>query len=367
MLRLILLRLLESYFRHRWLYLVPIVLMLGLAAVYITSQKPQYISEGILYVQKGSLLNSLTAIGNDSFPWLTPAQEAANEINDLKKTDAFIRAIIRNTDLEEEMTSNPANIEETLEEVRVSVWVRPEGTNQLLIGAAHEQREIPTQLVNSIVENYVQWQINEDLSESLVAQEFFQDLAEDYNEDLEKARQEIDNYLLEHPEPERGERSQFEQNQIARLDGIVRLAEQRYVKAIENDEVARLAMTQAEGSIKQTYFLIDAPKMPLGPEISMKSLAVDAAIFGVVGVILSAIGIVGDILLDRSLRFQLDVENQLNLPVLASLPDTTESIQAYRKQETTQTLETSRNAFNPVSHLKRILSQNPVAEPQKKQ
>ena len=345
MLRLVLLRLLESYFRHRWLYLLPIVLMLGLASAFIYLKEPVYLSEGILYVQKGSLLNTLTSVRNDSFSWLTPAQETAAEIGDLMKTDAFVRAVVSKTDLESEMGGGPTQIGEVLQSVREAVWVRPEGTNQLLIGAAHENRVLPAQLVNAVVDNYVQWQINEDLTESIVAQEFFQNLTDDYRADLNMARQELDEYLITHPGPERGERPEIEQIQIARLEGNVRLAETRFSKAVENDEVARLAMTQSESSAQQSYFLIDAPQVPLGPEVSLKDLVTDVAIFVIVGAILSGVGIAGGALLDRTLRVPLDVHHGLNLPVLASLPDVTDLL-ILHQQEPSPVSDASSSSIN---------------------
>ena len=338
MLRLVLLRLLESYFRHRWLYLLPIVLMLGLAVAYIFMKEPVYISKGILYVQRGSLLSSLTSGRNDGFTWLTPAKETAAEINDLMKTDAFMRAVVSKTDLEEELNGGPAQIADVLEAARKAVWVRADGTNQLLVGAVHEDRLLPAQLVNAVVDNYVQWQINEDLTESIVAQEFFQDLADDYLADLNKARQELENFLVTHPEPERGERPQLEQIQIARLEGAIRLAEGRYSNSVEKDEVSRLSMTVAERSAQQAYFLIDAPEIPLGPEVSLKDLVINVAIFVTVGAIFSGAGIIGSAILDSSLRVPLDVHHNLGLPVLASLPDVT-NILTLQQEETNQVKE----------------------------
>ena len=363
MLRLVLLRLLESYFRHRWLNLLPIVLMLGLAIASIfLQQKPLYLSEGILYVQRGSLLNSLTSVRNDSFTWLTPAQETAEEINDLMKTDAFMRAVVSKTDLEDEMSGSPVQMAELISGARESVWVRPNGRNQLLIGAAHEKRTLPAQLVNAIVDNYVQWQINKDLTESVVAQSFFQDLTLDYLADLEQARQQFDEYLIAHPEPERGDRPHIERIQIARLEGNVRLAEQRYAKTIESDEVARLAMTQAESLVQQSYFLIDAPKDPFGPEVSLKSLVVNMAIFIIVGVIISGAGIVGGALLDRSLRVPLDVQHGLNLPVLASISDVTELL-LLSQEESKQVTDISPAADITQTATKQMQGQNTLVEP----
>lgn len=358
MLRLVLLRLLESYFRHRWLYLLPIVIMIGLSVVFIKFKKPLYISEGILYVQKGSLLNSLTSIRNDSFSWLTPAQETAEEINDLIKTDAFMRAVISKTDLEAEMDGGLAQTAEVIQTTRQSIWVTPNGSNQLLIGAAREDRELPAQLVNAVVDNFVQWKINEDLTESTVAQEFFQNLTVDYEADLIQARQELDEYFLNHPAPERGERPEIEQIQIVRLEGDVRLAEQRYSNAIANDEVARLAMTKAESTAPQSYFLIDAPKVPLTPAISLTDLIVNVVIFIIVGVIFSGVGIVGSALLDRTLRVPLDIEHNLNLPVLGALPDISSVLATYETQPAPDS--SSAVAADKV----KTTSQTTLAEPQ---
>jgi hypothetical protein len=54
MARLIILRLLDSYFRHRWLNLLPIVLMIGLASASFTLAEPEFVSRGRLYVQKAA-------------------------------------------------------------------------------------------------------------------------------------------------------------------------------------------------------------------------------------------------------------------------------------------------------------------------
>ena len=83
MARLIILRLLDSYFRHRWLNLLPIVLMIGLASASFTLAEPEYVSRGRLYVQKASLLSSLTQIPSDGYSWRTPTQIALSEFQEL--------------------------------------------------------------------------------------------------------------------------------------------------------------------------------------------------------------------------------------------------------------------------------------------
>ena len=72
MARLIILRLLDSYFRHRWLNLLPIVLMIGLASASFTLAEPEFVSRGRLYVQKAALLPSLTQLPARGTPGAPP-------------------------------------------------------------------------------------------------------------------------------------------------------------------------------------------------------------------------------------------------------------------------------------------------------
>jgi uncharacterized protein involved in exopolysaccharide biosynthesis len=326
MVRLILIRLLESYFHHRWLYLLPILLMMGIATAYIFLQTPLYLAGGVLHVQTDNLINTLTVGSNTNFSWATPAEQKTREISDLLSTDAFVRAIISETDLESQMSGGPDVISSIIDDVRKAVWVTPAGDNQLLVAASYEDPNITYQLVTALVDTYVNWQINVELTESANAQKFFADLAQEYKSDLEIARQEFDNYLLTHTEPERGTRPQIEQIQISRLEGEVNLASERYASSIDKEETARLAIIQAESTIQQSYFLIDAPKVPTSAEVSRKSQVVTAAIFVIIGVIISGIAIVGNALLDRSFRVPLDINQILNLPVLAAVPDVNKAL-----------------------------------------
>lgn len=360
MIRLIIIRLLESYFRHRWLYLLPIVLMTCAAFSYLGLQEPLYLTEGILHVQNDSLISSLTIGSNNGFSWQTPANEATVEINDLLKTDAFVRAIISQTDLESEMSGGPVTVKKVLSDVREAVWVNPEGANQLLVAASYKDPIITHQLVNAMVDNYVNWQINVQLTESANAQEFFIDLTEEYRGDLEIARQDLDAYLLSHVEPERGSRSQIEQVQISRLEDEVKLARERYAKSIDNEELARLAIIQAENTIKQSYFLVDAPKVPTAPEVSLKTLAVSAMIFVIVGVIISGVGIVVSALLDRSFRVPLDVYQILDLPVLATVPDVSKVL-AQTEKEKVDKKEASTDTGNSENERGKLRDPQPVS------
>lgn|GEM_PF-394228 len=321
MLRLVLLRLFESYFRHRWLYLLPIVLMGAAAGVYISSMAPTYSVSGTLYVQNGTLLASLTDIRSDGFTYVTPAQATSSELYQLLNSHAFLRAIIQQTDMESKMGQGEAVATETIDEAKSAISLQELGNNLVMIMARHEMPRIAHQLADSTIETYTQWKINLNREESVAAQDFFTDLIKTYSAEVDPARVALDSYLKTRPRPIQGERPEEESVEIKRLQAALDTVEERLSRAENQEESARLALTQAESTVRQTYFVVDAPTRPLTTERSKKALLLAIALFVFAGVFISATGVVGGALLDDSLRFPIDVVHGLNLPVLTMVPD----------------------------------------------
>ncbi|MFO7681966.1 MAG: lipopolysaccharide biosynthesis protein [Chloroflexota bacterium] len=336
MLRLVILRLLESYFRHRWLYLLPIVLMTAAAIAYYLLLKPVFIARGVFYVQQESLLTSITSLRDVGYTWETPAQTTSGEFSELLQTDAFVRSVIERTDLEAEMAKGTEVVQQTIEEVRESVWLSTLGNNQIRIQAQHESPSLSQQLVTATFDTFLQWKINADRNEGQVAADFLVGLVADYKVELETARQTLNEYLIAHPEPLRGDRPAIEALEIRRLESEINLAQDRYSSALDKDEDARLSVAQAANAIRQTYFLIDAPEIPTEPGTSLKEIVINMLIFMVVGVILSIVGIVGGALLDRTLRFPIDVSYGLRLPVLTEIRNLTPKKSRWRRKTSRQ-------------------------------
>ncbi len=323
MFRLIVLRLLESYFRHRWLYLLPILLMTAAMAFYIAFVPAPYTAEGTLYVQQETLLSSLTSVRSNGFGfrYVTPSEETVGELYQLMNSDGFLRAIVQQTDLESRMNEGPKAIEETLTEARDAVWFRSLGNNLVAINATYTMPRVAAQLVESTIETYTLWKTNISHDESVAAQDFFVDLVATYRTELDAERRTLTNYLISHPEPVRGNRPPEEAATISQLSAAVDLAEERLRNAENKEEDAQLALAQTESNIRQSYFVVDAPQVPLEPKRSKKELALVLALFLAAGMVFSVAGIVGGALLDRTLRFPIDISQGLQLPVLALIPE----------------------------------------------
>lgn len=326
MYRLIFFRLSESYFRHRWLYLLPILLLMLFGAGYLVITKPSYTAQGILYIQTDTYLSQLTQQNTSTTStnfWNTPAQATSNEINELIQTDAFIRAVIQETNLEKMMNRGPKVVSDTIDAVRKDVWVTPQGDNQVSIGAKYEDSQVAVQLANGVIDNYIRWHTNGRRNDSEVALAFFTNLIGQYRSELEKAHTAMADYIQAHPAPQRGDRTEMEKMDIARLQSDITLAENRYSSAMEKEENARLSLAQIDSEMKQIFTVIDAPHIPPNTNgNSKKDMAIKMGIFTGVGLLLSAGLIVGTALFDHSFLLPSDIQGQLSLPVLAVIPDT---------------------------------------------
>lgn len=319
MVKVVLLRLFESYFRHPLLNLAPLLVALIAGGAYLAITPPQYVATGNIYVEKESLLAVLTASDNADV-WVTAAEGTLTELEELLSTKAFVRSAIQNTKLEAEMSKGPDAIAATMDFFISSIKLDTPGEKLVMIAATSDDPELSSQIVNATLGAYVQWKIYNDFQESVAAQAFFEQQIPPYIEQVNKTRQALVAYLKAHPVPVVGDRPAQEDIEIERLQAEVARAEERLNAAQANEESARLSMAESESVTRQTYLVIDQPEIPTDSELTVASIATTIAIFGAVGLVVSIVIIVVSALSDRSMRFPIDVRHVLSLPTLALIP-----------------------------------------------
>lgn len=316
MLRLILLRLLESYFRHRWLYLVPLVLMLATGVAVAWLVPATYTATATMSIEKESLLAMLTSNGQSAGAWRNPAEVTTAELRELLATAAFTQSAMEKTAWAGLLNSDQRAIRMAFAAFRDAIEVTSLGEKLVAISAEDTDPHVAQQMVDAVLATYIQWQVTKNSQESVVAQKFFADLIDRYRQDLRRSRHALQSYLEIHPEPTTGSRPPAEQMEIARLEAEIWRGEERLSEALKNEERARLAQAKAESLSQQTYTVIDAPGVPVDTQ-SLRRTALVIGAFAVVGLFLSVTGIVVGALMDRTLRFSVDVRQALHLPVLA--------------------------------------------------
>ena len=312
-----LLRLLDSFFRHPVLYLLPLVLFALLGAFVVVNQETEYRSDGVVFVEDRTFLSSLTEVRGAEGGYQTPAGYTSGQLNSLLQTDAFLAAVVEQSGLADPATLAPADYEQ----LRSSLGSWEAGENLMHVWAAHQQPEVAHGLAGATIESLIQWQIDADISQSSAAEGFLNPLTDRYREDLAAARESLEEYLQSHPAPEDGERPASQQLVIDGLTAEVSDANARYTDALGKEESARLATAQAESDVRNRLKVIDEPKVPVSPQGSLRTSAITLALFLMIGTVLSLGAIVAGAVVDPSLRFPSDVERRLGVDVVASLPD----------------------------------------------
>jgi len=324
MTRSFVIRLLESFFRHRWLNLLPTILLVGAGIGYVFLKPREYTTQGLIYVPGTTYLATLTNLTTDpGSPWVTPAVGTTNEIKELLQTDTFIRSVVQKTDLAPRLTGTPVAVRQLIIDVRSAVWATAQGDNQVLVGSLYKNPVVAYQIASATIENYTQWRIDANLAQSSAAETFFTDLVQQYSAEVDTARQALNQYVLQHPAPLIGNRPDNEQIEIDRLKSDLDQAQTRYTTALGKQEDARLAASQTTVNTRQSLYVVDAPTIPDQPTTSLKQTALQSGLFVVVGFLLSIAAVVGGAILDRGFLHPLDVTVHLELPVLAIVPDTT--------------------------------------------
>lgn len=314
-------RFFDLFFRHRWLNLLPLVLLCIAAVVFLT--QPVYVSHASIYVQRGTLLDDLIQIRIRDDPFsgttvLTAAQLAANEFKELIQTEAFAYAVIAKSDLSAELNGTPSQVRRVLREYREAFSAEAEGDNLVVISFEAETPALAHQFAAATVEAYRSWKISKDVQDGQIAQSFFEEIVIPYEEDVADAQDALRIYLEDYPEPAVGTRPVEEELQIRQLQNKLDLAEQRLKDVLDKAESARLALAQTERDVDQTYKVVDVPVVPPEPEPFYYKWAL-ALVFPVVGILLAIFIVLGRCSADRTVVSRYDAEEEFELPVLAEV------------------------------------------------
>jgi uncharacterized protein involved in exopolysaccharide biosynthesis len=319
MFRLVILRITETIFRHRWSYLLTLLLPLLLAVPVFFFVPPSYKVRGTVYVQSESLLTALSS-ETDTPSWINFAQETLSEAQSLLYPESFAAGVIEKTDWRDRLAISPREREEVIDKYRQAMTISAEGNNIVVFSAQDPNPVLAQQLATETMKAYVEWRTNFIRTDSEIAQNFFADLVVRYEADLEQAEQDLRDYLLMYPDPVRGSRSSEELFEIDRLQSAVQEAAVRVRDAREKEENARLALTKATSGALQEYLVIDAPSVPTNPPSLLTRIVLIFGGFLALGLFLAIARLALALTLDRSLYFPVDVLHGLKQATLAMLP-----------------------------------------------
>jgi capsular polysaccharide biosynthesis protein len=315
-----LLNVLETFFRKPVLYLLPVFLLTALGVMTAMNSSKEYQSTGVLNASAGSLLNEITEQSR-SYGFERPSTVTARNINNLLRTSVFLGTVIQLAELDDEVDNGFL----TTDQIRSAISARASGDTLVAVSATTQVPELSQALASGTLRGFVEYVKSQDIADAQVRYDTYQSLYDANVRRLQEAEQELEDYLLAHPEDANGERPITEELEVDRLSTAQRRAEDA-IQATQTDLTdATLARDVASTVVDRQLRILDEPGMPGAPTSGVRDKVMTVGIFFVLGAALSLAFVVLAAVLDRSVRLPSDISSKFGLEVLGVVPSATRS------------------------------------------
>lgn len=308
----------EAFFRRWPIYAALFLGCIGIGAVLVSNSTDEYTSQGSVFVDSQSLVANQSGVRETgSFSFLSPAQFTSQELNGLVRTEVFIEAALERAGAE--LDSDPILRRSQIDQLRASVSSSANSENLVAVVVTTPDPELSFRVASGVIEEFVRFKIDLDVTESGASERFFADLVESYEADLEAARTDVERALRGVTDVQ--QLTADRQLAVERLQEAEALAEERYTAALTNLEASRLATLQTETDVRQRYSVFDPPVIPVEPNGGLIDSLVVVLGFAILGLGLALAGPILSAALNRTVVFAEDVVSQAaGHPVLAILP-----------------------------------------------
>lgn len=308
-------RLLETFFRRWWLYLIPLVLFTGVGVYSAMGSGTGYRSVGVVDLSRDTLVQELTELRGEVYGYDSPATTTTRTLNSLLGTATFLGNVAERAGVLPDLESG------LLDRTELRSWIttQADGDTLMQVAAITEDPDLSARVAEGVIESYVDYEVQGDIAESTAAEAFFDRQVETYQTELDAAQQELAEYAVANPSLV-DERPLDQQVQVDLLQNRVDLAETKVAGAQQQRDDSRLATEQAELDARQQFRMVDVPAAPEAPEPRLRKSVIVVALFFVVGLIMSVVAVVLGSVVDRSFRSSDEVEHLLDIPVLTVVP-----------------------------------------------
>jgi len=333
-------RLLETFFRHRLLLLGPVVLVLVGATGWVFIQPPTYDSSVRLWVERQTLVPD-----PNSNPYLTPAQEQAGVLTELVSTKYFDVKVGKRSPLAEAVRTSAATSQggirtrlmrllhlapepapltqsqvddQVYNTILASTLVIPTGPEIITVTFGSGNSVMAQQVAQAIVDQYMDETLTNQRVAADAAVAFYTSQQKQSQADLSVADKAVDDYLLANP----GQRSanaipDARMLQLRRDDDA---AHQRLQSVLDKLDQARLNRVALDQSGVNGMRVLDKAEVPTAPS-SIKKVILQAVGVGLVlAVLILVVGVLALTWLDSTIRRPQEVETILDLRPVGSVP-----------------------------------------------
>ncbi|MFK7804085.1 MAG: hypothetical protein AB8G95_20800 [Anaerolineae bacterium] len=320
MIRLIIIRFIETIARNFVVIIAPAIIVTLLFAVLQVIKKPQYLSGATVQIRYNDEISKV--IGYEKFETdpKDPSERMVWELQELMQTDAFVDKIIAQVDFKDHNGVNPvANTQSEMREyLRDNVQFLITGLTQIGILVYMPTYTSSIDVTNAIYDLYLTHQIETFGGTGRDLVEFMTLYLDAKTNQRDLVNAELSAYLKSHPEHPFYKRREIEEAQIS----LLITARDDLTSDIEYTEdildLGFLVEGTSDRYFKETFILLDAPFEPV--PMTTKTKKITGVIQGaVLGTFLSIVTIGLLVIFDRRITLPLDLLNITDLPLLTMI------------------------------------------------
>ncbi|MGI9146806.1 MAG: hypothetical protein ACR2IK_09705 [Chloroflexota bacterium] len=324
-------KLLETFFKHKLLLLLPAVLIPAIVSpLAVMANPPVYETSVSVWIDRPAYLTTK----DTATPWVTEVQTQTGRLSELLRTRAFVADVASRTSLAAANNSvaGQARLSALIAQ-GVTIGSAPGGTGPntsehlLVIKVAAPTAQLSYELCKSIVDAYQEKTAADQSDQAGVAVDFYQSRVQDAQQALTKASGDLRRYTSAREadgadlSPDRAAGAVSAAMLDPKLSAL-----QSNVQAAQLDfNSAEAALTRAQQDavasvqgLQYGFQVLDPPELPTAPTNQVKKVVIFPIAAAIAGLMLSGMLMVLLVASDRSVRSETDLAPGLRL--LGSVP-----------------------------------------------
>lgn len=233
-------KVLEAFFRHALLIVLPILVIPLVVVAWVFSTPPQYESQAGVWVERPAYLNYS---GEELTRYLPPAKVQLDRLTELMRTRSFTTDVVRETPLAEYLRVPGGEV--AIDQLFArDLDLYTNGDHLLVIRFRAEDRELALTLINAIVERFRDRASEDRRAQAQLAISFYQGRVTDAGVALAQSRIELAKYLASNPDVA----AALAKNglEAARLNPGFADLQRRVDAALRTDDASRSALQSAQ-------------------------------------------------------------------------------------------------------------------------
>ncbi len=344
-------RYLETAFRYKEIFLVPVILIPALAILIVAYTGREYKLEARVWVDPSRLLEDLSIGSSRS----SPSAVEGKAMQEWLTTDAFRAEVVQRSGLGAAVDDGkwpvPSTLGKQLAKVPVvrsvarrmgvvmpvghdeamdmalklvasSLTVTAEGNNLLLLTYRGRHPVLGQRLLQETLTHYNERITARQVEDSRLGVDFYSRQTQIQKVRLDQAAEVQRQYLAAYPDPLPGQsRPAAEQAELQRLDQAHTLERTLYEASLRKLEDVRVSGEAALSGRLDSFLVVDMPPIPDSPGLPTKKIVTNLVLGIALGLMVGVTPVLVLTWGDNQIRTRADVEEALSVPLLAEIPE----------------------------------------------